>query len=108
IGKLQHPFYGTFNVVPFGEITRRDDLKTAANQTVVEVTFWTTVGAVYPNSRSNPKNEIQAALDRFSASGAQQFADGTDLSSGLQKANIKSAIRNVLRSVSGALEKASD
>lgn len=108
IGRLSHPFYGTFNVIPFGEITRRDDLKTSANQTVIEVTFWTTVGAVYPSSRANPKNEIQAALDRFNGSAAQQFADGADLESGLQKANLKSAVRNVLRSVSGVLEKASD
>ena len=26
-GQLEHPFYGSFTVVPFGAITRRDDLK---------------------------------------------------------------------------------
>ena len=40
IGKLEHPLYGVKDVVPFGSITRRDDLKTAANQAVFEVTFF--------------------------------------------------------------------
>ena len=31
-GKLEHPIYGTVDVVPFGTITRRDDLKTGATR----------------------------------------------------------------------------
>src|SRR5690606_18902767 len=40
IGRLEHPLYGTFDVVPFGTISRRDGLKDQANVSVVEVTFW--------------------------------------------------------------------
>jgi hypothetical protein len=72
-GQLEHPMYGTVTVVPFGDITRRDDLKDAANQSVVEVTFFTTTGAVYPSSPNAPKSEVQAALDKFNASAATQF-----------------------------------
>src|SRR5690606_27965092 len=68
--KLEHPLYGTFDVVPFGDITRRDDLKSAANQAIVEVTFWTTVDAVYPSGDSNPRSEILAALDGFDLAAA--------------------------------------
>lgn len=39
VGKLEHPFYGTFNVVPSGSIRRIDALKTSANETVISVSF---------------------------------------------------------------------
>src|SRR6185369_4076910 len=42
-GRLDHPLYGRVDVVPFGTITRRDDLVSAANQAVVEVVFWSTL-----------------------------------------------------------------
>jgi prophage DNA circulation protein len=44
VGVLEHPMYGVKRVVPTGSITRRDDLVSAANQSVFEVTFWETVG----------------------------------------------------------------
>lgn len=106
-GKLEHPLYGTFDVVPFGDITRRDDLKSAANQAIVEVTFWTTVDAVYPSGDSNPRSEILAALDGFDLAAAQQFT-AADLASALQQANLKSTIRKTLRQVSATLQSVAD
>lgn len=47
IGKLEHPFYGNFNVIPFGAVERSDRLKTAANQSIVTVTFYETGDAVF-------------------------------------------------------------
>ena len=44
-GVLDHPMYGRKEVVPFGQFTRRDDLVTAANQTIFELTFWETAAA---------------------------------------------------------------
>lgn len=108
IGKLQHPLYGTINVVPVGEIDRRDDLKTAANQTVIECTFWTTLGAVYPDAASDPQSEILAAIAGFDVAAAQQFGDVTDLASAVQRANLKSTIKKFLREVSAAMEGVSD
>lgn len=61
IGKLEHPIYGTVDVVPYGTVTRRDPLKTAANQSVVEVTFWETLPLVYPAAQNDPASDVLAA-----------------------------------------------
>lgn len=108
VGKLEHPLYGTFNVVAMGDITRRNDLVAESNQSVIEVTFWTTVGAIYPSASSDPGDEISAALDGFDVAAAQQFAISSDLSTTLAKANLKSTIRKFLKEVQGALQSASD
>ena len=103
-GELEHPLYGKIkHVVPFGDITRRDDLATAANQSVLEVTFWTTIAELYPAASTSPENEILAALDGFDVVAAQRFEDSTSLLSTVQKANAKATIREFLRTVSGAL-----
>lgn len=67
MGKLEHPIYGTVNVVPYGSITRRDDLKTAANQTVFEVTFWETIDLLYPSAQEDPASEVAEAVGEFNA-----------------------------------------
>lgn len=108
LGKLEHPLYGTVNVVPFGTVTRGDPLKTAANQSIIEVTFWTTTGAVYPRSSADPKNEILAAIAGFDVAAAQQFASSTDLTKAVAKANLKATIRKFLREVSANLRVVSD
>ena len=108
VGKLEHPLYGTFQVIPFGTITRRDDLKTAANQTIVEVTFWTTLRAIYPTDQANPRNEILDALIGFDVAAAQQFQDSTSLLSTVQKVDMRATVRGFLRGVSAALQSVSD
>lgn len=107
-GKLEHPLYGSFDVVPFGDITRRNDLVEEANQSVIEVTFWTTVGAIYPSASSSPGDEISAALDGFDVAAAQNFALTTNLQTTLEKANLKSTIRKFLKTTQAALQDASD
>lgn len=109
IGKLEHPLYGTIpNVVPFGQIGRRDDLRTQANQTVVELTFWTTLRQIYPSGSKNPENEISAALGLFDVEAAQEFAANMDLSDTIKKANATATIQGFLRSVSAALTSVAD
>lgn len=66
-GKLEHPIYGTVDVVPFGTVTRNDALKSAANQSVVEVTFWETIPLIYPIPQSDP---ISSILESAAAVGA--------------------------------------
>lgn len=102
IGLLEHPLYGTFPVMPFGTIERDDRLKEAANQSIVEVTFWTTLPAVYPSAEGAPESEIAIALESFDLAAAQQFVDGAALD-GLQKAQLKASLRTVLRSVEDTL-----
>jgi hypothetical protein len=38
-GRLEHPLQGVAYVVPFGAVTRRDDLATAANVTAIQMEF---------------------------------------------------------------------
>jgi prophage DNA circulation protein len=106
-GKLEHPRYGTFNVVPFGTITQRDDLVEGANQSIVEVTFWTTTGAVYPSTEGNPRSEILTAAEAYDIAAAQQFANGANLRSGLRRSGMKSSVRGLLQTVSRALSRVS-
>jgi prophage DNA circulation protein len=54
-GTLEHPLYGKKTVVPYGTISRRDDLVSGANQSIIEVVFWSTLGAVYPSSGFSPR-----------------------------------------------------
>lgn len=103
-GRLEHPLYGTFDVVPFGTITRRDDLVSAANQSIIEVTFFTTLGAVYPSGQGNPKSEIESTLVVFNETAADQFANAADLRSAISKANTAATVRKLLRDVSAALD----
>lgn len=107
IGKLEHPLYGTFDVVPFGEITRRDDLVSAANQSVIEVMFFTTIGAIFPSAGKNPTNEILEALSGFSLIAAQQFDKSMNLTGALEQAASKATIRDFLLSVSSSLDEVS-
>ncbi len=103
-GRLQHPMYGPVNVTPFGDIVRRDDLVRQANQTVIEVTFFTTIGALYPSTDKLTQNEILSAIDDFDAIAAQQFADSMSLSNSLTQAASKATLRSMLLGVGDALD----
>lgn len=106
--KLEHPMYGAIpKVVPFGTITRRNALVNGTNFTVIDVTFWTTTGAVYPSATTDPQSEILAQLGAFNVVAAQQFANSTKLKSAIQKAQAKATLQSYLRKVSNALKKAS-
>lgn len=106
-GRIEHPFYGTFNVVPFGEVGRRDDLKEAANQAVVETTFMTSTD-LYPSSQSNPRNELAAALVAYNAAVAQQFTATTSLGTVAARANTVAAARSMISKTTGALADVAD
>ena len=96
IGKLEHPVYGPVDVVPFGSITRRDDLKTAANQSIVEVTFWETIGLVYPSSQTDPSSSVQIAVSEYNAAASEEFADMTSLDSVVEQTSLKGGYQSLL------------
>jgi hypothetical protein len=105
IGRLEHPLYGLVpNAVPLGDITRRDDLKSAANQTVLEVEFWTTLRAIYPSGDISPSNEIIAALESYDLAAAQQFGESVDVSTQLHRANLKGTVLAASDKTAGALQ----
>lgn len=109
VGKLEHPRYGTIpHVVPFGDVGQRDDLKTAANQSIVDVTFWTTLVDLYPSAGASSKNEIERAVAGFDVQAAQAFADSTDLTDATARANLKATIRGMLDETRGALQSVAD
>lgn len=103
VGKLEHPMYGAFDVVPFGTIARRDDLKSAANQTVIEVSFFTTLRTVYPNNKPNPDNEIAGAVAGFNGRAAQQFAASTNLSTAIARTHERSTVKQLVKTISAML-----
>lgn len=99
-GRLEHPLYGTIDVVPFGEISRRDDLVTAANQSVVEVTFWHTLKDLYPQPRVSRSSDLETSVSVFSAQAAAQFEANVDLDSSISQSNMQvSVVESVLRPV---------
>lgn len=103
IGRLEHPLYGTFDVVPSGEITRRDDLRDEANQSVIEVTFVTSVAAVYPDGQASLRSDVDAALDAFIDAMARQFGESTALETVVAKANEETCVRGILTTVDRSL-----
>ena len=78
-GKLEHPIYGTVDVVPFGTIRRRDDLKTAANQAIIELTFWETIGLIYPTVQDNPAASVTTAIEEYNTAASIEFDDVIDI-----------------------------
>lgn len=106
VGRLEHPMYGAHDVVPFGSIERRDDLKTSSNQTIIEVSFWRTLGAVYPEAQADPGADVMDALEAFDTASAEQFAASTDLATtGAQEAT-KATFRTFLDDVTASLSEA--
>lgn len=108
VGQLEHPMYGRVQVVPFGDIARRDDLKRAANQVIIEVTFWSTVGAIYPSSGASPRHEVLASLDATDAAVSGQFERSIQVDTEARRANAKLSTRSRLQAVRAALGAAAD
>jgi len=103
-GRLEHPIYGTVDVVPFGTITQRDDLKTAANQAVIEVTFWETTNIVYSNVQVDPGAALLAAVGEFNTAFAAEFDEVTSLDSAVEQASFKNSYQTLLNGTSSGLE----
>lgn len=107
-GRLEHPIYGTVDVVPFGTITRRDDLKTAANQAVVEVTFWETIGLIYPAAQTDPASAVLNAVDEYNEAAAAEFEEVTSLDSAVEQASFKNSYESLLDSARSGLQTVAD
>lgn len=101
-GRLEHPFYEPADVVPFGDITRRDDLKSAANQTIIEVEFWETLGVIYPSPDADLSGTVAASVDAFNAASAVQFENQIDLNSEAETITFKDRVQSFLGDVSAA------
>lgn len=105
VGKLEHPRYGTHDVVTLGDITQRDDLKTAANQSVVEVTLWRTTGAVYPAVGLDLPSTLNLALLNFNSISGAQFGRVMNLRSALARARAATSTLNMVATVRSQLRR---
>ncbi len=94
--QLEHPAYGVVDVVPFGKITRRDDLKTAANQTIIEVIFWETIGTIYPSAQTDPSRAVLSAVDEFNASASEAFAGALGLDTAIERVTLRNEYQALL------------
>ena len=108
IGRLEHPIYGTIAALPFGAVERNDALKSASNQSVVTVTFWTSIPAIYPDAASGGTNELEGALDLFNAAVAAQFSSNTNLLTTIRKQTAIGTFKSMLKKVKAALGAVSD
>jgi len=100
VGILEHPFYGRHeNIVPLGTIRRRDDLRTAANQTIFEVNFTQSAAFQFPTSLIAESDQIQFDLDAFYDAQANAFADGIRLDTARERVDLLDTLKSKLASV---------
>ncbi|UGC98018.1 hypothetical protein [Oceanospirillum phage vB_OsaM_PD0307] len=102
-GVLEHPRYGQVDVVPFGEISQRDDLKTRANQTVLEVVFWATIGTAYPTGQADGAAQALAAVDAYTAASSEQLEDALEIDSQFEEVTFRDQWDGFLDSVESAM-----
>lgn len=108
-GRLEHPVYGTVDVVPLGDVDRSDALKSACNQSIVTVTWFTTTGAIYPSSQNNAQNEIASFLNGFNLAAAGAFGSGVPNLKKLGDAlSAIATIQKFLKTVKKSLAKVTD
>lgn len=107
-GKLEHPRYGVVDVVPFGTITQRDDLVTDANQAVIEVTFWDTIGTIYPLSQNDPASDVLTAVSEYNVVAATEFEEVTSLESAVEQQGLKAVYNVLLNNVKDGLQVIAD
>jgi len=103
-GKLEHPLYGIKDVVPFGDIERSDDLKTAANQAIIQVQFWETIGVVYPTGQTDPADSVVQAVEDYNATASEQFAETVELGLASERANFKGRYNLLLDTAQATLK----
>lgn len=73
-GTLEHPIYKKVDVVPTGTIKRTDDLISALNESVVEVTFAETITVQsFPDSEIAATDKIETALEEYEGAAAEAF-----------------------------------
>jgi hypothetical protein len=103
-GVLETPLYGKHDVVPFGDFTRRDDLKTAANQVIFEVTFFKTIGDAYPTGQEDPASAALTAMELFGDAAGAEFATSLDQGSIEEEQGILDVINDLIDQVGAVMD----
>lgn len=97
IGVLNHPMYGTKNVVAIETISRRDNVKSQANQVTITVTFFETVEILYPTSQIDAGSEIENTIVEANSAIANKYKDNLDITTPGAKANIGTNVNNFVK-----------
>ncbi|MEE9393706.1 MAG: DNA circularization N-terminal domain-containing protein [Planctomycetota bacterium] len=101
---LVHPIYGTFNVVPFGTVSRRDDLKTRGNQAVFDVTFFETNDLLFPTNAQSPGDDVIAAITAFNDVGPAEFEAVLDVDTVIEEASLKDRYESIVAIAKSGLQ----
>lgn len=105
VGKLEHPVFGLKNVVPFGTITRRDNLKTASNQAIFDTVFYETIiDITFPESIINTEQEILNDISDFQDIAAVEFSGVLSIISTAEDLAEQDILTDLKSSVTGALD----
>ena len=107
-GKLEHPVYGTVDVIPFGKIKRRDDLKTAGNQAILDVNFWQTIGLVYPTTQTDPAAAVLSAVSEYNDAAAAGLAESTSLDSAVERVGFRNSYQAALDATTSGISAVAD
>ena len=103
-GILEHPLYGRLeNIVAFGPISRRDDLKTSANQTKFEVNFVQSSAFQFPGSLISPADQIEFDLAAFYTDQAEAFAAAIKIETANDKISLIDSVNAKIGAVKLAL-----
>jgi prophage DNA circulation protein len=104
-GILEHPFYGRQeNIVPFGPISRRDDLKTAGNQSIFEVNFVSSAAFQFPGSINAVTDQIEADLVEAEAEESEAYDAGIKIDSAEEQVSLVDNVKSQLNSVKQLLK----
>lgn len=99
IGVLQHPIYGTLDVVPMGKVSRRDDLRTAGNQAIFEVTFFETADLLFPREADEPVDAVIAAIDSFNEKTPEATVEDTATGTTIEVVTMRDRLKNLTNTV---------
>lgn len=103
VGSLEHPVYGAVDVVPYGSITRRDDLVTAANQAVIETEFYETIGVIYPVAQVDRESQVRSAVSAFNGALAAEYSNNVAAISGVDRVGLKAVYQALLNNAEAIL-----
>lgn len=98
-GRLEYPLQGTFDVTPIGKVTRRDDLASAANQVVFELTFFETTDLLGPSRSEDPGRQVADYSAAYETAVSAEVAAKTAPSVEVPKENLK---QNFLKNLNGS------
>ena len=102
-GILNHPIYGKITVVPFGEISRADNLVSGAGQAIFTVAFYETTGLQIGGGGGVPQ-----LYDSFLDASAVDFSDKLNLGDAADKANFVTKFKAIVQKTKDVMMKISD